>query len=586
MDNDKYDVNDDIDLQCRICMCTLTDCVLASDEYSYHRICIETYFRKCSKNNDIPKSMVSNLPLKNTYLINNITASNIMNDYLEILKELEYLENNKYEDHYVEKYNKKLNERFFNFQCKICFEPMFEASIAYDGHSYHTYCIEVLFQSYKYPISPITNNVFEHKIIINNILYNNIVKCCIFNTDLFDNYFSSISIKTISNFNLNDIIFNNKKLQNLINYDTKSLMMLLQTEKLFEMIHNKNELSFKNDQIIINYRNEEGNTLLLLACLYKLPKCALKLLDNMDIDVNYANINKENKTALIMSCENGLSFVDVTMKLLDQYDIFVNCKTSDGKTPFSIACEHKLSNIALKLLDNKNIDLNFIDANGNNLFMIACENELEDVALKLFNKLYSFENNINYTNMIGKTSLTIAFEHKLWNIVRMLLECKDIKIMFNNEFECKYLLAACYNKIEDIAMKLLEFKNVHHSFAICDNNNCTPLIFACSNKLNIIAIKILSFDINKNKNENENENENQDNIIIDVNHKTKFGNTALILACKHNLCDVIEQLLTFSNIDINIKNIKNMKAIHYAYKNKSDHIINLLKAKEKSCLIL
>ena len=128
--------------------------------------------------------------------------------------------------------------------------------------------------------------------------------------------------------------------------------------------------------------------------------------------------------------------------------------------------------------------------------------------------------------------------------------------------------------METVVLKLLEREDIHdpdgacrridhvkHGQSLCHVNQVnksgyTALIWACCNKMETVALKIL---------------ERQD---INVNHVNKCEDTALIFVCKNEMETVALKLLEREDINFNQVNKDGKTALNYATVFKIESVIN------------
>ncbi|MBL4898479.1 MAG: hypothetical protein JKX76_02400 [Colwellia sp.] len=123
---------------------------------------------------------------------------------------------------------------------------------------------------------------------------------------------------------------------------------------------------------------------LMIACIYKLPEVALKILETKESNPWFLDHN--DNSALMIACNYSLS--TVALKILDMY-----------YTPASFR--------------NNQICFDHINNEGDTILTIACKNALVDVVKKIIqlSSLISKLNHINFLNMInnnGNTALLLT----------------------------------------------------------------------------------------------------------------------------------------------------------------------------------
>jgi ankyrin repeat protein len=210
---------------------------------------------------------------------------------------------------------------------------------------------------------------------------------------------------------------------------------------------------------------------------------------------------------------------------------------------------------------------------------------------------------INYTCEYGLTLLIFACCCGLSDVAIKLLEYKNINV--NRPANCLQIITdlpylspmsvACHHGLIDVVVKLLEFDNIDLDYVDIDNS--TPLLTACYYGYPDIAIKLLEHKkININHINSKGNTALQIACVkkklhivalklldldnINVNNINNCGNTALINACCLGNIHIIKKILSHPNFDINLINQANdheMTALLYACCiGASDCVIELL----------
>jgi ankyrin repeat protein len=306
----------------------------------------------------------------------------------------------------------------------------------------------------------------------------------------------------------------------------------------------------------------------------------------------------------------------------------VNVQDTAGNTPLHIACEIKDWVTALYLTSTFHCDVNM--SNNCGCLPLHCaihrvtvatrdrhedymytyhatetesqfESEssplrAEDMSLEVVKAVSDGCTQLLAEDSCGKTPLHIACREARLDIVEYLIIQK--KILYNLEKSCKIyshldIRLACKDENDfEILNALANEKNIdnceqyyYHKF----NREDTPLHIACKHH-NIKAIKLLrdlncdfscvnsqgmlplhmacsySLDLVKE-------------MVIQDEHVRKCdknGNTALHLACKHNLCDAVKYLISNFPCDLTIQNSKGELPLHLACNAKNLEMVKVL----------
>ena len=172
--------------------------------------------------------------------------------------------------------------------------------------------------------------------------------------------------------------------------------------------------------------NDDGNTILMLACNIGFSKVALKLIEIYEDKCLPNNINKVGTTALILACYKSSS--KVPLKLIREFGDKCVPEQIDENicTALMWACSTYLYEVAFELIDRFGYKCipDQIDRYGRTALMMACINGLSGVALKLID---TFEDKClpNQINDSGKTALSIAKKNNMVELVSKLEKLKN-----------------------------------------------------------------------------------------------------------------------------------------------------------------
>jgi ankyrin repeat protein len=297
---------------------------------------------------------------------------------------------------------------------------------------------------------------------------------------------------------------------------------------------------FADADVDFAHKDEYGATILIFA------------VDGCNIDVvkfilekNPSLINAVDRggwTALMHTCDK--SSLDIVEFLLQQPNIDINVVSNEfgsSDSAFSIACEKKhCPELAYVLLRRPSFNVNQCGKMRKTLLMHACEQGRYDLVQRLLE--HPKIKNINIVDKTRRTALMYASKGGSIEAVKYFLNKYD-NINKVNDYNETALSTACYYKQLDVVKLLLEQKDVNLKIGNC-------LVCAadwdigCANDNAIEIIKLLldkdpSLDIN------------------DAYRVSYFGSTALMLACNSNNVNLVRFLLSHKDIDVNkIENIK------------------------------
>jgi len=126
-----------------------------------------------------------------------------------------------------------------------------------------------------------------------------------------------------------------------------------------------------NQGIDINSKDPDGNTPLMIACVYKHLDIVKSFRNIPGINVNTQNVYME-ETALILACQYNMGD-DIVEELLQFPGIDINLGDSNNRTPLMHSIYENHSFIAKVLIQNPNIDVNKYTVRGYTALIIACE---------------------------------------------------------------------------------------------------------------------------------------------------------------------------------------------------------------------
>jgi ankyrin repeat protein len=365
-------------------------------------------------------------------------------------------------------------------------------------------------------------------------------------------------------------------------------------------------LSKTCQHIDINDSDSEGFSALHIAINNKRLDLVKILLEDSSFNNNNINNNinintKDNSgnTPLHLACKDEC--IGIVQYLLTIPKIDINSMNNSNNTPLHIAIEYKHFEIAKYLIEFKDIELNYQNSNGNTpLHLVVKCNNLEIVKILVLEK----KCNVNLQNYInfkypGYTPLHIACQYGFIEIVKILVSVKDIDfnleshrfisrpldIAISNGHKniVKFLFPHSENREENLYFAILEYSSsnsLQKRYTKKYNNNMYDIIlyllskrkynfskkFDGSNTLLHMICKGYPKYSFKNQDER-----NQYNKIIkylafpeNINIQDENGETALHIVCKYGILDIFKILISFNNIDFNLKNNEGFNCLHYA----------------------
>jgi len=267
--------------------------------------------------------------------------------------------------------------------------------------------------------------------------------------------------------------------------------------------------------------------------------------DNLSI---FNSLNGNNESALLIACK--LENYELAKIIIKHSNKVINTKCNEGYNCLMISCDKGYYNI-IELLLNNGADIDINNEYGDTCLFKSYKNKIE--ILKL---LLKYNPNINHQNNFGDTCLIIAckkahlYIYHIYKIIELLISSgADINIQ--NKYGKTCLFYSCsypYQKINEIIVKLLINNGADVNILNNQNNNCLQVacIKGCYN-----IVKILY--------------ENG----VNVENRSKTGDTALMYASRYNNVDIVEYL-------ISIVNNFGKSAIEQAIINKNYNIVKIL----------
>jgi len=226
-----------------------------------------------------------------------------------------------------------------------------------------------------------------------------------------------------------------------------------------------------------------------------------------------------------------------------------------NKQLFNYILSQDWANFKKLITETGEIDLNIRDESSNYLIQyIILYNKVD-----LFDILIEKKCKIDIIDNDGKIMLYYVIKYNYYDLLVKMLNTTYIGLSLIN-FKDKNKIypihyAVMFNN-ENMIKLLLEKEN---NINIKDNNGFTPLMYALKNK-NYSIIKMII-----------------ENPGINLNLTNNIGECALHIACSYNQDSVVELLLKYSNIDINIQDLQNkFSSLMYSVVLNNFNITNML----------
>ena len=354
-------------------------------------------------------------------------------------------------------------------------------------------------------------------------------------------------------------------------------------------------------ELLINQTNidpnigstERGTTPLHLASRIGNQEIVQLLLAHEDIDVNIGNF--DGATPLILASLFGHS--QIVSQFLTTLTINVNQGRRDGWNALMLASKQGYSEIVALLLKSNDLNVNKEPRNGGCALYEASQSGNPDVVKSL---LFHPDIEINqvYKDVYRRTefsSLQIALERGRLDVGSILLHCPKTDITRRDrKNDTIHDRASKINATEIIELLRLLKSNSVLEHSCCSDQVNEKLVHAThigdEEKVKILS-RCHEFDINKGHNgmtplhvasiEGHYDLVSffLENDMIDVNKKDGKEDqvSALFYACKNRHKEIVEQLVAFPYIDLNIQHAKDgATALHVATEHGNVEILRLL----------
>lgn len=431
------------------------------------------------------------------------------------------------------------------FICPITREFFVHPVMAEDGHMYEREAIELWYKTND--TSPISRQKIDRKILIKNIIFNNMLdefyknnpEHVPFNIDILikiihdESYDSQNIMKYLQTINE----FYGNKTENMVHtnsndYYVKSLSSIFNNEKFISFL-----ISHMTNMSNISYEFAFGDKLIHLICQFGTLNVIKMIIDNPNINLEAQNgdqcapIHFICSGDTILSNENQLNAI----KMLVEKNINLEIKNNNGWRPLHYVCsrstnltnKHQLN--AIILLVEKGVDIeapvddsarpiHFLCSNWNNM---KDNNQLK--AIKLL-----ADRGVALNSMLKNTCfpINLIFGVKAKYESTHILSLIKLLIKYNTNLEIQ----------DNVGERLIHY--------ICNNNSF-------KNKHKLAAIKIL---INRG-------------INLDSETKNKNRPIHLLLSCENSSDDKdkmnIIKLFIKHGVNLDAQNNDGKRPIHY-----------------------
>jgi ankyrin repeat protein len=280
----------------------------------------------------------------------------------------------------------------------------------------------------------------------------------------------------------------------------------------------------------INGQDNDGSAALHYAILGESEIATKELLKHEDMNVNMKN--NKNVTSLHLASMWTNIAVDLFNLILEKSDD-INSQDNDGSTALLWAIFLK-SEIAVKgLLAHNDVDVNI--KNNRNETALSYASKWKDIPMDLFQIILEKSTEINAQDINGDTALYWAIIRQSKIVTKILLVHKDVDVNVKND------------------------------------NNDTALHWACFWWTDI-PVDLFNLILEKS---------------TDINSQNTNGNTALHFAILFKSEIATKALLAHNDVDVNVKNNNNEKALGYVsmWKDIPSDLFKLIKEKKANDVV-
>ncbi|XP_065346711.1 uncharacterized protein LOC135943972 [Cloeon dipterum] len=318
-------------------------------------------------------------------------------------------------------------------------------------------------------------------------------------------------------------------------------------------------------QVDVNAKNENGETPLMTACSKNRFEVIQILLDNK---ADVSNQDTKGRTALHHAARSG--HFDLIKRLFDHLALK---EVEDGS-----------SNIQQSLVEL----VKQVDKENNTLLILAMEGS-KKVDKKVISWLIDdIKLDLNAVNCKGKSALLLACKHSKWDAIDILLARADTDIGSKDKKERTPLHWAAATGNLGLVQRLVE-RGADLTLKDSDGMNVTH------HALNDIETVKFLHNLNKGLVKEITKKGNtclhlavirgitkvirwlvEDEIKVDLEKSNELGLTALLLACRRNMWEVVE-LLVDNNVDITKPDRAGKTVLNYAEESEHFELVEKLR---------
>ena len=347
----------------------------------------------------------------------------------------------------------------------------------------------------------------------------------------------------------------------------------------------------------INEADINGKTALMYAIIHESEDFFNLLIEYEGIDLNIKDNEGQSALSIAMNRflyrENNDSVTIEVMicKLLSKNSIDVNIGDSFGDTPIMIAAKKKSLKFYKMISDKGDVDYNHVNMNGQNLMHFAAE--MKDAELQKI-IIENDKIDININDELERSPLSLAIQYRNKSFIEAIIEDSRTDINIKDIWGCTPLMTAIELGNEDAEHLLIEHPKI--DIKLKDNKNNNYLHIACHNKETDIISSLISKGVDINAKNYEGNTPLHIAIMrkntkavtyilksssnIAINELNELGKAPIHIACEIDSYKkggkIIKLLLSYSGIDVNIRDLDGRSPLMIAQENNNSIIVDYL----------
>lgn len=330
-------------------------------------------------------------------------------------------------------------------------------------------------------------------------------------------------------------------------------------------------MDLDTDLLNINQIDQNGNTLLIIACKSGNSNIAMKIINNYK-ECNFEWRDRCGYDAFMHACKSNLGIVVETM--INKKIVYtLNELSQDGFTSLMWLCANKMENIILKLLDAK-ADLDLFQKNnkGYTPFAYILRNNMTNCIDKLIEynyitvyKIILSKLDLNFIDLINGNTIMLQASRINEDLFKMLLDSDlTFDCLYKNVYNETIIYNICKHFSSATLTKFLSKYNVCRTQINQKSNDDESALSLSTKDINMFMEII------------------KDEEYCNFNDIYKDNSTLLMKAIRMRNYECVQKILEYDNCMLTTRDTNNFNAFDIAKATKrSDIIIALLKYSDK-----